>query len=71
MEGAVRRERILRPVNGQLYRWQVFVQRHIEEIVEVEAETEHEAAVAVQGPKDKIVYIRRVEEDGPQDQPSR
>lgn len=58
-------------MNGHVFRWQVFVQRHVEEIVEVVAETEHEAAVAVQGPKDKITYIRKIEEPDASDQPRR
>jgi len=48
-------------MNGHLFRWQVFVRRMIEEVVEVEAETEHEAAQAVKGPKDQITFIRKIE----------
>lgn len=56
-------------MNGPSYRFQVFVSRYIEEMIEVDAETEHEAITSIQGPKDKVLYVRKLEPDAPTPKP--
>lgn len=53
-------------LNGPVHRWTIHIVRPVEEIVEVEAETEHEAAIAAG--RGEVVYIYRHPEVEPDEE---